>query len=130
MKGLPLEGYEPLPPNSPKDIYREEVENCSDAGSTTTHLLANPESALVTVEDPIPHTTPMSKFPIDPLLIRLESFSNVIEEEFPRLPLRTYTETQREDTQHDYDEYTTAVQFAGMVNPQQTPFCSIWRTPS
>jgi hypothetical protein len=58
MQGFPLEeGYEPLPPNSPEDIYREEVENRSDAGSVATPLLENPESALVTVEDPIPHTT-------------------------------------------------------------------------
>jgi hypothetical protein len=119
MQGFPLEGYEPLPPNSPEDIYREEVENRSDVGSVATPLLENPESTLVTVEDPIPHTIPVSEAPIEPLLVRLDSFGNVIEEEVPRLPLRPYTETQMEDTQHDYDEYTTLVWSAGMVNPQQ-----------
>ena len=64
MKVLPLEGYEPSHPNSPEDIYGEEVENRSDAGSVATPLLENPESALVMVEDPIPHTTPVSEAPI------------------------------------------------------------------
>jgi hypothetical protein len=84
MQGLPLEGYEPLPPNSPEDIYREEVENLSDAGSAATPLLENPESALVTVQDSIPHTIPMSKDPLKPLLVRMDSFGNVIEKEFQR----------------------------------------------
>jgi hypothetical protein len=36
-----------------------------------------------------------------------------------------------ENTQHDYnDEYTTLVQSADMVNLEQTPVRSIWRTPS
>jgi len=61
---LHLEGYEPLTPNSPEDIYREEVENPSDIGRIDTPLLENPESTLVMVEDPIPHTTPMSEAPI------------------------------------------------------------------
>ena len=47
MQGLSPEGYEPLPPNSSKEIYREEVENCSDAGSTTTPLLENTKITLV-----------------------------------------------------------------------------------
>jgi hypothetical protein len=49
MQGLPLEGYEPLPPNAPEDTYREEVENHSDVGSVATPLLENPKRALVTV---------------------------------------------------------------------------------
>jgi hypothetical protein len=61
-KGLPLEGYEPLPPNSPEYFYREEVENHSDAGSVATPLLENPERALVMVEDPIPPITLCHKF--------------------------------------------------------------------
>jgi hypothetical protein len=69
MQGLPPEGYKSLPPNSPEEIYHEEVENRSDAGSTATPFLENPESALVMVEDPIPHTIPMSESLIEPLLI-------------------------------------------------------------
>ena len=48
MQGIPTEeGYEPLPLNSTEDIYREEVENRSDAGSVATPLLENLERALV-----------------------------------------------------------------------------------
>ena len=72
----------------------------------------------------------MSEAPIKPLLVRLDSFGNIIEEEVQHLLLRPYTETQMEDTQRDYDEDTALVWSASMVNPQQTPFCSIWRTPS
>jgi hypothetical protein len=79
MQGFPLEGYEPLPPNSPEYFYREEVENHLDVGSIATPLLPNPESALVIVEDPIPHITLVSEVPIDPLLVRLDSLGNVIE---------------------------------------------------
>jgi hypothetical protein len=68
MQGFPPEGYEPLPPNSPEDIYREEVENHSDVGSVATPLLANPERALVTVEED-------STLPINPLCKFLSSHS-------------------------------------------------------
>jgi hypothetical protein len=51
MQGFPPEGYEPLPPNSPEDTYREEVENHSDVGSVATPLLANPERDLVMVQE-------------------------------------------------------------------------------
>jgi hypothetical protein len=85
---------------------------------------------LVIVEDPIPHTIPVSEAPIKPLLVELYSFCNVIEEEIPHLSLRPYTKTQMEDTQHDCDEYETPFWSAGMVNPQQTHVHSIWRTPS
>jgi hypothetical protein len=59
MQGFPPEGYEPLPPNSPEDTYREEVENHSDVGSVATPLLANPERDLVTVQEG-------STFPVNP----------------------------------------------------------------
>jgi hypothetical protein len=73
----------------------------------------------------------VSQVPIEPLLLRLDSLGNVIEEECPRLSLRPYTETQMENTQHDYnDEYMTPVWSTDMVNPQQTHVRSIWRTPS
>jgi hypothetical protein len=93
MQGLPPKGYEPLPPNSPEDIYREGVEYRSDARSVATPLLENHESALVTVVNPIPHTTHVSESPIEPLLVRLDSFENIIEEQVPRFPLRPITET-------------------------------------
>jgi hypothetical protein len=69
MQGLPPEGYRPLPPNSTKDIYFEEVENCSNTGSIASPLFKNLESALVTIEDPIPHTTYVSEALIEPLLV-------------------------------------------------------------
>jgi hypothetical protein len=118
MQGFPPKGYEPLPPNSPQEIYHEEVENHSDARSVATPLLENLEITLVTVENTIPHTTHVLEGPIKPLLVRLDSFGNIIEEEVHRLPLRPYIDTYMEDTQHDYDEYMTLVRFAGMVNPQ------------
>jgi hypothetical protein len=109
MQGFPPEGYEPLPPNSPEYFYCEEVENRSDAESASILLLANPERALVTVEeDPIPPINPVSQVPIEPLLLRLDSLGNIIEEYYPRLPSRPYTETQMEHTQPNFnDEYMT-----------------------
>jgi hypothetical protein len=49
MQGFPLEGYKPIPPNSPEDTYREEVENYSDARSVATPLIENLEGAIVVV---------------------------------------------------------------------------------
>jgi hypothetical protein len=70
MQGIPLEGYKPLPPNSPEYFYREEVENHSDAGSAATPLLENIERALVTVEeDSIIPINPVSQVPLEPLLL-------------------------------------------------------------
>jgi hypothetical protein len=132
MQGFPREGYEPLPPNSPKHFYCEEVENHSNVGSVATHLLTNPERALVTVEEY--STLPInlaSQVPLEPLLLRLDSSGNVIEEYYPCLSSRPYTETRMESTPPNFnDEYTTPVSFTGIVNPQQTLVYSIWRTPS
>jgi hypothetical protein len=70
MQGFTLEGYEPLPPNSPKDTYHEEVENHSNVGSVATPLLANPKRDLVTVqEDSTFPLNPCLEIPLDPLLI-------------------------------------------------------------
>jgi hypothetical protein len=80
MQGLPLEGYQPLPPNPLEDKYRREVENQSDAGSVITPLLDNSEGALVMVENP---TTSVSVTPLEPLLVCLDSLGNVIDEEVP-----------------------------------------------
>jgi hypothetical protein len=130
MQGLPPEGYEPLPPNSLEEIYHEEAENCFDVGSVATPLLENPESALVTIENFIPHSTPVSEDPLEPLLVQLDSFGNIIEEQFQRFSSRPYTETQMEDTQRDYDDYITPICYVGMENPQYIPIHSIWRNPS
>ena len=67
MQGLPPEGYQPLPPNPLEDNYRGEVENQSDAGSVFAPLLDNSEGALVTVENPTPHTTYMLVTHLEPL---------------------------------------------------------------
>jgi hypothetical protein len=80
MQGLPLEGYQPLPPNPPEDNYHREVENQSDIGSVIAPSLDNLEGALVMVENP---TTSMSVTPLEPLLVHLESLGNVIDEEVP-----------------------------------------------
>jgi hypothetical protein len=47
MQGIPPEGYQPLPPNPPKENYHREVENQSDAGSVIAPLLDNSEGALI-----------------------------------------------------------------------------------
>jgi hypothetical protein len=39
MQWFPPEGCKPIPPNSPEDTYREEVENYSDTGSVATPLI-------------------------------------------------------------------------------------------
>jgi hypothetical protein len=80
MKGLSLEGYQPLPPNPPEDNYRREVENQSDTGSVIAPLLDNLEGALVTVDN---LTTSVSVTPLKPLLVRLDSLGNIIDEEDP-----------------------------------------------
>jgi hypothetical protein len=46
MQGLPLEGYQPLPPNPPEDNYCREVENQSDAGSAIAPPLDNLEDCF------------------------------------------------------------------------------------
>jgi hypothetical protein len=70
MQGLPSEeGYQPLPPNSLEDNYRGEVENRSTTGSVATPLIENLERTLVTIENPNPHTQPMSATPLQPLLV-------------------------------------------------------------
>jgi hypothetical protein len=83
MQGFPPEGYQPLPPNPPKDNYHREVENQSDTGSVVAPSLENQEAALVTVENPTPHTTYLSVTPLEPLFLRLDSLGNVIDEEVP-----------------------------------------------
>jgi hypothetical protein len=93
MQGMPPEGYQPLPPNPPEDNYRGEVENQSDVGSVVAPPLDNSEGALVTFEKPTPRTTYVSVTPLEPLLLRLDSLGNIIDEEVPQLPERAFTET-------------------------------------
>jgi hypothetical protein len=94
-------------------------------------LLENTESALVTVEDPITHTTPMLEAPIEPLLVRLDSFGNIIEEEVPRFPSRPITETYMGSKELIFnDEFRTPICHTDTTDPHQTPARSIWRTPS
>jgi hypothetical protein len=87
---MPPEGYQPLPPNPPKDNYHREVKNQFDIGSVIALPLDNSEGALVTVENT---TTSVSVTPLEPLLGRLDSLGNVIDEEIRRLPERIFTET-------------------------------------
>jgi hypothetical protein len=83
MQGLPLEGYQPLPPNPLEDNYHGEVENQSYAGSVVAPLLDNQEGALVMVENHTPHTTSVSITPLEQLFLHLDSLVNVIDEEVP-----------------------------------------------
>jgi hypothetical protein len=94
-------------------------------------LLENLERALVTVEDPTPHTTPVSKAPIEPLMVKLDLFGNIIEEEVPCFPLRPITETYMGSTERIFsDDFRTPVHPTDVVDPHKTPDRYVWRTPS
>jgi hypothetical protein len=80
MQGLPLEGYQPLPPNPLEDNYRREVENQSNTGSVIAPLLDNSEGTLVMVENP---TTSVLVTPLEPFFLHLESLGNIIDKEVP-----------------------------------------------
>jgi hypothetical protein len=116
MKGIPPECYEPLPPNSLDDTYCEEVETHSNDGSVATPLLINPERVLVMVEEGTLPINPTFQVPIEPLLLCLDSPSNVIEEDYPWMSSRPYTETNMESTQSDFnDEYLMFVLLAWSI---------------
>jgi hypothetical protein len=86
---------------------------------------------LVTVENPTPHTTFVSVTPLEPLLLRLDSLGNVIDEEVPRLPERDFTETYMGSTEPTFgDEYRTHVHPSTAVDTNPTPTRSVWRTSS
>ena len=122
---MPPEGYQPLPPNPSEDDHRREVENPSDAESVISPPLDNPEDALVTIANPTSVT------PLEPLLLRLDSLGNVIDEEVPRLPERIFTETYMGSTQPIFgEEYRTPIRPGTAVNTNPTSSHSIWRTSS
>jgi hypothetical protein len=93
MQGLPLKGYQPLPPNPLEDNYCGEVENQSNEGSVVTPPLDNPEGTLVTVENTTSRTPSVSVTLLEPCLLHLYSLGNVIDEEVPQLHERDFTET-------------------------------------
>jgi hypothetical protein len=131
MQGLPPEGYQPLPPNPPKDNYRGKVENQYYVGSVITPLLDNHEGVLVTIEYPTPRTTSMSVTPLEPLFLHLDSLENVIDEEVPQLPEREFTETYMGSTEPTFgDEYRNLVRPTTTVDKNPTPSRSVWRTSS
>jgi hypothetical protein len=81
---FPLEGYEPIPPNSPEETYREEVKKYSDTGSVATPLIKNLERDLVAVQEgPSLPASPTLTSPHDPLLIRVESSGKIVVEDHP-----------------------------------------------
>jgi hypothetical protein len=132
IKGFPPEGYKPLPPNSPEDTYREEVENHSDTWSVATPLLANPERDLVIVqEDSTFPVNPSLTIPLNPHLFRLNSSGNIVVKDYPSLSSRPYNQLDMESIQPTFnEEYMTTVCSTEMVNPQQTDVHYIWKTPS
>jgi hypothetical protein len=97
IQGFPPEGYKSIPPNSPEDTYREEVENYSYARSVVTPLIENPERALVVVQEgPTLPANPVLAIPYDSLLIRVDSSRNIIVEEHPRLSSSPYDQLDME----------------------------------
>jgi hypothetical protein len=128
MQGMPLEGYQPLPPNPLEDNYRRVVENQSDARSIISPLLDKSEGTLVTVENP---TTSMSVTPLKPLLVHLDSLENIIDEEVPLLSERIFIETYMGSTEPIFgDEYRTLVCPNTVVDTNPTPAHSVWRNSS
>jgi hypothetical protein len=126
MQGLPLEGYQPLPPNPPKDNYHGEVENQSDAGNVVAPPLENLEGILVTAKNPTLHTTSVSVTPLEPLLLHLDSLGNIIDEEVGQLPTRDFTDTYMGSTEPTFgDEYSTHVRPTTVVDINPTPAHSV-----
>ena len=119
MQGLPPKGYEPLPPNSLEDTYREEVENHSDVGSDATYFLENTERYLVTVHEVFTlHADPSLEIPHYLVLVRVESSSNIVVEDHPSLPSRPYNQLDMEPIQLNFNkEYTMLVFSTEMVDP-------------
>jgi hypothetical protein len=129
MQGFPLKGYQPLPPNPPKDNYRGEVENQSNAGSVVAPPLDNSKGSFVIVENPTPLTTSVSVTPLEPLFLCLDSLWNVIDEEVPQLSARDFTKTYMGSTEPTFgDEYRTLVCPTTTIDTNPTPVRSVWRT--
>jgi hypothetical protein len=126
---MPPEGYQPLPRNPIEDNYRGEVENQCDVGSVVAPTLDNSKGALVTVENPTPHTTSVLTIPFEPLFLHLESLGNVIGEEVPELPARAFTETYMRSKEPIFgDDYRTPIHPTTTVDTNPTPSHYVWRT--
>jgi hypothetical protein len=83
-----------IPRSTEQSPQQGEVQNITISG----------EDAFVTTADPTSAT------PLEPLLLRLDSLGNVIDEEVPRLPERPLTETYMGSTQPIFgEEYRTSV---------------------
>jgi len=132
MQGFPLEYHETIPPNSPEDTYREEVQNYLDVRSVATPLIENTEGVIVVVQKvPNPHANPSLKNPHNPLLLRVDFSGNIVVEYYPRLPSIPYEECDMEPEQPNFNkEFTTPFLSTKMVDPQQNLIHLIWRTPS
>jgi hypothetical protein len=135
MQGFPLEGYEPLPPNSPEDTFFGEVveeENNYDTRSVATPLIEHSKGAIVIfLEGFVSHVNPPLINPLDPLLFRVDSSGNIIPEYYPRLPSRPFQEVNVELEKINTSEgYTTLACTTKMVDPIQTLVLVIWKTPS
>jgi hypothetical protein len=83
------------------------------------------------VENPTPHTTSVSVTHLEPLFLRLDSLGNIIHEEVPQLPERTFIDTYMGSTKPIFgDEYRTLVRSSTTVDTNTTPTHSVWRTSS
>jgi hypothetical protein len=111
-----MEGDIPPPTHSTEQSPQQsEVQNTTFPREDTSVTAANPTTAT----------------PLEPLLVRLDSLGNVIEEEIPRLPERPATETYMGSTQPIFgEEYGTPVRPSTATSISPTTARSIWRTPS
>jgi hypothetical protein len=111
-----MEGDIPLPTHSAEQSPQQ-----SEVQNTTIPR----EDTSVTTTDPASAT------PLEPLLLRLDSLGNVINEEIPRLPEKPITETYMGSTQPIFgEEYGTPVRPSTATSISPTTARSIWRTPS
>jgi hypothetical protein len=111
-----MEGDIPLPTHSTEQSPQQsEVQNTTIPREDTSVTTTGPASAI----------------PLEPLLLRLDSLGNVINEEIPRLPERPVTETYMGSTQPIFgEEYGTPVRPSTATSISPTTARSIWRTPS
>jgi hypothetical protein len=66
----------------------------------------------------------------DPILLRINSLGDVVVEDYTRIPIGPYAESDVDDPPFQSESFRTLVHTAGIFNPSSVPFHSFWRTPS
>jgi hypothetical protein len=123
MQGLPPEEpeeYAPLLPNSPEGPSLEESVNNDasyDIGSSTPLV------------EPSLHVNMLLNVTQDPVFLRINSFRDVVVEEYPRIPSGPFVESGVDEPPFPSEAFRSPVQTFGTFNPSSIPVHSLWRTP-